>query len=176
MICIVNYNGFVDMKKILVSLLVFLLGIGCVNAQNHENRRGNNGNRPSFEQFLAEKTNFMVKEMCLNAADSTRFVALYMQLQKEKGALMHKYRNGREVFRKLHNGEELPDSLYLKIVMNDAKIQEEDARLEREYVEKFAKILTPKQLFSYMVADRKFKNSFMQRRPNARDKEKGQRE
>lgn len=160
------------MKKILVSLLVLLVGMVGANAQNQENRRGNNGNRPSFEQFMAEKTNFMVKEMNLNAADSTRFVALYMQLQKEKGALMHKYRNGREVFRKLHNGEELPDSLYLKVVLNDAKIQEEDARLEREYVEKFAKILTPKQLFSYMVADRKFKNNFMQRRPGGPKKEK----
>lgn len=160
------------MKKILVCLFFVLVGVLSLSAQNNHGRRGDNGNRPSFEQFLAEKTNFMVKEMCLNATDSTHFVTLYMQLQKEKGELMRKYRNGREVFQKLHSGEELPDSLYLKIVMNDAKIQEEDARLEREYVEKFAKILTPKQLFSYMVADRKFKNSFMQRRPNARDKGK----
>ncbi len=160
------------MKKILVFLFFVLVGVLSLSAQNNHSRRGDNGYRPSFEQFLAEKTNFMVKEMCLNATDSTHFVTLYMQLQKEKGELMRKYRNGREVFQKLHSGEELPDSLYLKIVMNDAKIQEEDARLEREYVEKFAKILTPKQLFSYMVADRKFKNSFMQRRPNARDKGK----
>ena len=161
------------MKKILVSLFFVLVGVMSLSAQNnHDRRRGDNGNRPSFEQFMAEKTNFMVKEMSLNAADSTRFVALYMQLQKEKGELMRKYRNGREVFRKLHDGEELPDSLYLKVVLNDAKIQEEDARLEREYVEKFAQILTPKQLFSYMVADRKFKNSFMQRRPGGPKKEK----
>ena len=76
---IVNYNGYVNMKKILVSLFFVLVGVLSLSAQNnHDRRRGDNGNRPSFEQFMAEKTNFMVKEMNLNAADSTRFVALYM--------------------------------------------------------------------------------------------------
>lgn len=152
------------MKKIL-SLFVLLLSCTiCLYGQNRRN--GDEEKRPSFEQFLAHKTSFMVREMQLNEADSVRFVGVYMQLQKEKGELMRKYHTGHEVFQKIKAGTEWPDSLYLRIVFNDAQLQMEDTQLERQYLDKFSKILTPKQLFMYMMADRKFKNSFMQRRPN----------
>lgn len=154
------------MKKIFLAFCLLLTTSVCLFAQGQPARgREGRGGIPSFEQFMAEKTNFMVKEMKLNAADSTRFVSIYMQLQQEKGKLMQKYRNGREVFQKMRQGEELEDSLYMRIVINDAQIQLEDAKLEREYIDKFAKVLTPKQVFSLMLAERKFKNTFMQRRP-----------
>ena len=159
------------MKRILSVLFLLLTTAFALVAQNTGNQHNPNrpngpGNMPSFEQFLADKTAFMVKEMQLNKNDSVKFVDLYMKLQQEKGTLMRKYRSDREVFRRLREGAELPDSLYLKIVFNDSQMQVEDAKLERDYLDKFSKILTPKQLFAYMLADRKFKNSFMQRRPN----------
>lgn len=134
-------------------------------ASNQEKGEEARRQRPSFEQFMAEKIRFLVQEMKLNASDSANFVVVYQQLQKEKGDLMRKYHSNREIARRIRSGETMPDSLYLKIVMSDAQLQVEDAQLEKTYLEKLSKVLTAKQLYEYQWAERKFRNSFMQR-PN----------
>ncbi|MBP5717017.1 MAG: hypothetical protein J6W69_07865 [Bacteroidales bacterium] len=159
------------MKKI---LLIFTLLLGFLaNVPAIAQERGNRGNGerqyPSFEQFMAEKIHFLVQEMKLNATDSAQFITVYQELQREKGQLMAKYRGTRDIVRKIRNGETVADSLYIKVVNIDAQVQAEDAQLELKYIEKFAKVLTPKQLFDYRQAEKKFKNNFMQRHPNRDD-------
>lgn len=152
------------MKKLLLvfTLLTGLLANAPAVAQNNG---GGDRQFPSFEQFMAEKICFLVKEMKLNAADSTKFISVYQELQREKGQLMMKYRGTRDVIRKIRRGETVADSLYIKVVNIDAQVQAEDAQLELKYIDRFAKVLTPKQLFDYRQAEKKFKNNLMQRRP-----------
>ncbi len=154
------------MKKI---MLVFglILALSANAMAQDDNRKGDGGhrNRPSFEQFMAEKIHFLVQEMKLNAADSSSFIAVYKQLQAEKGKLMQKHRGEWEIARKIRHGESVADSLYTKLTVGNAQLQVEDARLELEYLDHFAKVLTPKQLFDYQQAEKKFKNTFMQQRP-----------
>lgn len=113
----------------------------------------------SFEQFLNFKTHFMLKEMDLPAADSAKFVPLYKELQQEKGKLMRKYRGGRNANHQIQKGGQIPDSVYLKAVYQNADLQIEDAKLDRDFLNKLAKVLKPKQLYKYQEAERKFRDN-----------------
>ena len=155
------------MKKLLLSICLTLAvsasSLIFAQAPNHQfGGHGGHGGM-SFEQFMSGRIGFLVAEMKLNSEDSAKFVKLYNEMMAEKGQLMRKYRGGRELYHKLFTGQNVPDSLYTNVVMNNAKLQLEDAQLEMNYLEKFSKILTPRQLFDYQSAERKFKSTLMQR-------------
>lgn len=161
------------MKKLIITciLLFTALCFTVLFAQSRPTQHGHhNGaagsSRPSFEQFMAEKTQFMLNEMKLPAADSANFVPLYQALQREKGELLKQYSETRKVYMRMRNNEPVADSLYIKAVMSDAALQVADAQLEETYLQKFSKVLSPRQLFSYQEATKKFKNSFMSNRPH----------
>ncbi|MBO7379925.1 MAG: hypothetical protein J6U31_09300 [Bacteroidales bacterium] len=148
------------MKKSILTLCLCLMAfVGSVSFAQQQPAKVKQGGRVSFEQFLAHKTQFLLKEMQLPAEDSARFVPIYKDLQKEKGDLMRRYRKSREVGHRIRRGENVPDSLYAFAVFSDAQLQIEDAQLDKAYLEKFAKVLTPQQLYSYQEAERKFRDS-----------------
>lgn len=151
-------------------MMVLTFGLAMAQGNGQPRRDMQHGSRPSIEDFMAEKTRFMLKEMHLSAADSAKFVPLFTELQKEKADLIRKYGSGmREVSMKLRRNEAVADSMYVKIVMNEAEMQVADAMVEKKYLEMFQTILTPQQLFNYQNAARKFKSNMMnrpqQRRP-----------
>ncbi len=148
-------------------LLVSLLSLQVMAQDNRPGRQGRgNGGPQSFEQFMAARISFLVQEMKLNEADSAQFVVVYNEMNKAKGDLFRKYSGRRDVYRKLHHGEAVDNAALLQVVRNNAQLQVEDAQLEQTYLEKFAKILTPRQLFDYKEAEWKFKNNMMQRPRN----------
>lgn len=153
------------MKNLFLILCLILTGSTNTSlfAQGQNHKPGPN---LSFEQFMAGRISFLVKEMKLNEKDSVQFVKVYNEMMAEKGQLMRKYRGGRELYHKLFTGQNVPDSLYTKVVMANAKLQLEDAQLEMTYLEKFSKILTPRQLFDYQSGERKFRSDMMQRPRN----------
>ena len=150
------------MKKcLLMFCLTLMSSLGVMCYAQSQGDKSNREKRPSFEEFMAQRTHFFIQEMKLNDADSAKFVAVYQQLMKDKGDLMRKYHVGRELWHQLRNGETLADSVYIRLVQNDAKLQAEDAQLELSYVDRFAKVLTPRQLFEYRQAEKKFRSDFM---------------
>ena len=151
------------MKRI-IPVFVLLAFSALVQAQTKSPVKQQH--QAGFEKFVQEKVAFIVAEMKLPAADSVRFVPVYKELQQEKGKLFVKYSAaGRELRRwhKEHKGEAAPDSLYLRAVRSEAQLNMEDARLEQQYLSRFEKILTPRQLSDYMRAEKKFKGTFMRR-------------
>lgn len=158
-----NFRKKGSIMKKLTLILSFIICSLVAFAQQPQGQ-AKKPNRPNYEQFVQEKTNFLLRELKLSPADSTKFVPLYKEKMMAKGALMQKYRH--QHFGKM---EEITDDIYLKAVMNDVNRDLEDAQLEKDYVEQFKAILTPKQLFTYMMAERKFINQFfrpdMKRKP-----------
>ena len=155
------------MKKFLSVLLVLMAAMVSfsVYAQKPQEHKPQSGHeRQSFEQFMASKTRFLVQEMKLEAADSVRFVEVYQQLMKDKGALMHRYHQNRDVMHRIRKGEVVADSVYTRLVNDEAALQVEDAQLEQSYLERFSKVLTPRQLYDYRMAEKKFKNNFMKKK------------
>lgn len=144
------------MKHFVLAVCLMLSALTAAPALAQEGKGDSRRQKPSFEQFMADKTRFLMAEMQLPAADSAKFVPLYRQMMKAKGQLMRKYRPQRGLARRHKSGEAIPDSVYQKAVFDDITLRIEDAKLEQEYLHKFAKVLTPKQLYSYQLAEKRF--------------------
>lgn len=157
------------MKKIF-GILLGILFCTCVMAQaprnNNEHRPHPAGQRPhmSIEEFLQMKTDFIIKEMHLGAADSAKFAPIYAAQQKAKGQSMQKYHNDRQVMRKIFTGQNVTDEEYLKAIENEVQMPIEEAQSDKACVEKLKGVLTPKQIYDYLRAERKFKAEMMNRR------------
>ena len=146
------------MKRISILILVTLAAVGMAAAQQQ-----NGGKRPSFEQFLKDKTAFIVHEMRLPEKDSAAFVPLYIELQQKKGELFQRHSPASRRLRQQlkGGGSDVDGALYIEAVESEAQMNVDDALLEQEYIAKFKQVLSPRQLYDYMRAEKKFKSRFM---------------
>lgn len=143
------------MRKI---LLAIILTLACATgfAQGQGHRPGGQGHRPNFEKFTEDRISFVTRFMQLSEADSIKFVPVYKEMLKEKGELMFKYHKTR-----IRPNQQYDDATYTEVAMNEADYKIEDAKCDKKYLEKFQKILTAKQVYSYTVAERMFVGQFM---------------
>lgn len=146
------------MKKILFTLILF---IGCIMVyaqQPQRPQRPQRGQMPNFEKYLEDRISFVTGVMKLSAADSVKFVPLYKEKLKAKGELMMKSHHYR-----IMPNQQYPDSIYTNAAMAETQYKIDDAKIDMEYLKKFEKVLTPKQLFTYQQAEKMFVGSFMNR-------------
>lgn len=107
-----------------------------------------------LEQFKAEKRAYLIKEIGLTPAEEKQFFPLYEELQSKKFQLNRKVRG--EMKRIAHSTMPVSENEYAAsaAAINDLPLQE--ALLEKEYFEKFKKILSPKKMFLYKRAEALF--------------------
>lgn len=107
-----------------------------------------------LEQFKAEKRAYLIKEIGLTPAEEKQFFPLYEELQSKKFQLNRKVRE--EMKRIAHSTMPVSENEYAAsaAAINDLPLQE--ALLEKEYFEKFKKILSPKKMFLYKRAEALF--------------------
>lgn len=153
-------------RRIWLGLCLLFLVVATLPAQSSKNnaKDGRPSHRPNPERFIEDKVQFIVRQMNLPAADSLRFVPIYRQLQKEKFALMKKrMASVHDLRRRLGKSPkgEIPDSLFLKAIEDEYQYNIEDAKLESVYLEKFKAMLSPRQLYDYSRAEKRFKRNFM---------------
>lgn len=142
------------MKRYLLSLIMFLICVICF-AQTQGQRRGP-GQRPNFDKYVEDRIAFVTKVMGLAPADSSKFVPLYKNMLKEKGELMFKRPHQR-----IMPNQQYPDSVYNNAAIGEIEYKLEDAKIEKKYLEQYQKFLTPKQVFSWIQAEKLFIGSFM---------------
>lgn len=153
-------------RRIWLGFCLLFFVIAVLPAQSLKNNAKDNRppHRPNPERFIDDKVQFIVRQMNLPAADSLRFVPIYRELQKEKFALMKKRTASvHDLRRRLGKSPEgsIPDSLFLKAVEDEYQYNIEDAKLESAYLEKFRAVLSPRQLYDYLRAEKRFKRNFM---------------
>ena len=140
--------------------LILMLSCMTLMAQNPQNHQRPQRQAPNMEKYLQDRTDFVIGKMKLSPADSIKFVPIYKEKLKAKGNLMTNSRPPH-----IHPGKEYADSVYMKAVEMETNYKVEDAKIDQEYNKKFSQILTPKQLFIYMQAEKQFIGSFMHRGP-----------
>ncbi len=126
-------------------------------------RHGHEG----FKQFMDDKVAYLIKEMKLSEKEAVQFESIYRNLQKAKFELMRKYSDAFNQLRKNKRNNPnmaISDDLYLQAVESEYQLNIADAQLEQQYYEQFRKILSPKQLYEYLRAEKKFKRDFMKNR------------
>lgn len=144
------------MKRLILSILMVLI---CVIsfAQPQGQRRGPGpGQRPNFDKYVQDRIAFVTKVMGLAPADSAKFVPLYKDMLKEKGELMFKRPHQR-----ILPNQQYADSVYNNAAIGEIEYKLEDAKIEKKYLEQYQKFLTPKQVFSWIQAEKLFIGSFM---------------
>ena len=114
-----------------------------------------------LEQFKAEKRAYLIKEIGLTPAEEKQFFPLYEELQSKKFQLNRKVRG--EMKRIAHSTMPVSENEYAAsaAAINDLPLQE--ALLEKEYFEKFKKILSPKKMFLYKRAEALFAKKIIER-------------
>ena len=102
------------------------------------------------EAFFAKKNAFITAEMGLTPEEAASFIPLCNEL-----------RECRNLSKDLKHNENATDADYLKVIDECVSVNIRQAQLEKEYYEKFKKILSPKKLYRYKRAEGKFAREFM---------------
>jgi len=94
------------------------------------------------EAFLAKKNAFITAEMGLTPEEAASFIPLCNELQEK---MFEAGRECRKLSKDLKHNESATDADYLKVIDECVSVNMKQAQLEKEYYEKFKKILSPKK-------------------------------
>lgn len=143
------------MNKIFFITFVACSVVLSFNAQAQNEKQHRNFDR---EVFLAKKNAFITAEMGLTPEEAASFIPLCNELQEK---MFEAGRECRKLSRDLKHNENVTDADYLKVIDECVNVNVKQAQLEKEYYEKFKKILPPMKLYKYKRAEGKFAREFM---------------
>lgn len=110
------------------------------------------------EAFQAKRNAFITAEVGLTPEEAEVFIPLCNELQKK---MFDVGRECRKLTKELKHKESLTESDYSKVNDECIGVKLKEAALEKEYYEKFKKILSPEKLYKYRRAEYKFARNFM---------------
>ena len=149
------------MKKIFFASLLLFLAVLTVSAQEQQNKR------PHFspEEFQAKQKTYITEKAGLTPEEAEAFFPLFFELQKKKFELE---RNARKDFRK-QRGEKMTEEECRDFVYKMADTKIEIAKLEREYTDKYLKVLPPCKLRRVQHAEGMFQRDLMKKMTEKRN-------
>ncbi|MDR0756676.1 MAG: hypothetical protein LBF85_02385 [Tannerella sp.] len=127
------------------------------------------GNKARFDrqEFITKHNAFITAEVGLTGSEAVEFIPLENQM-KEK--LFETGNECRKLNREVRSRKSISNETYLKLIDCNLETRLKELQIEKEYYEKFKKILSPEKLYKYQQAEFKFMREFMgnqgdQRRP-----------
>ena len=140
------------MKQILSLIVILIISVGQLCAQ--PGRKSKPKHRTfDIENFKKQKADFIVAEANLTPSEATVFIPLMDELLQKKFELNRKVRNESRLLKKKENPSASDYDTYLELSV-ESRIQE--AVLDKEYYEKFKKILPAEKIYKYQQAETKF--------------------
>ena len=141
------------MKKILFASLLLLLTAVTASAQERTM------NKPHFspEEFQAKQKAYITEKADLTDQEAEAFFPLFFELQKKKFDFEHDARKDT----KKPRGERLSEEECRELVYKMADTRIEIAKLEREYTDKYLKVLKPCKLHKVIHAEGAFQRHLM---------------
>jgi hypothetical protein len=121
------------------------------------------------ESFLIKRKAFITSELSLTPYEVEQFIPLVEELQQQKFEAGHRCR---KLTRELRQKENPSDTEYLKAIDVCLGVGLKEAELEKEYYEKFKKILSPAKLYKYKEVEFKFAREFFK---NPKEQERARR-
>lgn len=119
------------------------------------------------EGFKQKKAEFIIKETGMTDAEAKAFIPLSNELMDKKFEINRESRTQARALRKKENKTEA-DYATLIDEMADAKIKE--AQLNKEYLQKFKKILSAQKIYKYQQAEAEFMKQMVDNRSNRKNK------
>lgn len=152
------------MKKVnffVLCLSVLFMSVLHVSAQRHDHNSHQEDRPFDRDAFIAMRNAYITEKIGLTAKEASVFIPLDNEL------LQKKFDTGREchrIERELKRKEGRTEEEYNKLLKCREEVKEKRDKLDREYLEKFKKILTAEQIVKYQSADRAFFDEFVRDR------------
>ena len=115
------------------------------------------------EAFLAKRNAYITAEVGLTPEEAEQFIPLCNELRQK---LFEVGRECRKFSKKVRRSEKVSDADYTKAIDDCLDVRIKEAQIEKEYYEKFKKILSPEKLYKYRDAEFKFARNFMRNAGN----------
>jgi hypothetical protein len=112
------------------------------------------------QAFQAKRNAYITVEAGLTPDEAATFIPLDNELKQKQ---FDAGRECRKLHRKCRTQEKLSDEACLKLIDCNIETRLKEAQLEKEYYEKFKRILSPLKLYKYQQADFRFMREFMMR-------------
>ena len=126
---------------------------------------GCNQQRLSPEEFRAKQKAFIIEKAGLNKEEAAKFFPVYFELQDKKIALNDKawglLRKGKD--------DKTTEAQYAEILKGVYDARSASDKLERDYYEKFKKILSNKKIYMVQKAEMRFHRELL-KSANRKDK------
>lgn len=113
----------------------------------------------SPEEYKSKQKEYITQKAGLTTEEADAFFPLFFELQKKKFELE---RNARKDFKKQHNGQ-MTEEECREYVYNMADIKIEIAKLEKEYTDKYLKVLPPCKILKVQFAEGSFQRDLMKK-------------
>ena len=143
--------------KFIVCLVSLLFISSYTESQNRD--RNNTRNGPGAgdrEELMAKRNTFLANRMGLKAEETAVFIPLENELQRKKIEV------GRDCFRyerELNMKKDKTDEDFKRLLRCREEVREKREKLDKEYTEKFKKVLSAEKILKYQNADREFFNN-----------------
>ncbi len=145
-----------------------LLALASVNAiaDDRDDNKGNKERERRMEELKQYKQEFLIKEVELTEKQQKEFLPLYNQMQAE---MFQVNKEAREAAAKVSKLDNPTDADYEAAYQQLLSVRQREAQIEKSYHERFAKILSKKQLFLLQRAEGRFSRHVLKhnRRPGA---------
>ncbi len=107
----------------------------------------------NIEEYEKRKMEYIKKEAGLTNSESENYFPLNSELTQKKFDLRILHQ---DKVQKLKNSNNLSDSEYKILLEDDMEVKIQEAALDKEYAEKFEKVLSPEKLYRAQLAEREF--------------------
>lgn len=149
------FFGNTCLDKIIILTFVACSAVLSFSAQAQEGKQHRHFDK---EAFLAKKNAFITAEMGLTPEEAAAFIPLCNELQEK---LFEAGRECRKWSKEVRHNQNATDADYLRVIDECVSVNMKQAELEKEYFEKFKKVLSPRKLCKYKHAESKFAREFM---------------
>jgi Spy/CpxP family protein refolding chaperone len=139
--------------KIKSLLLVLFFSVGLVSVTAQDKTKSDENRRDRIEKYKERKAEFLKKELQLTDAEAAAFIPLVNELMDKK---YEANRNARMNIRTMREKKDKTDSDYKAAIDGMLNSQIKEAELQKEYYQKFMKVLPMEKVYKYHEAEMKF--------------------
>ena len=145
------------MRKIFATLTIALTLITVATAQEHRGPREHRHFSP--EEFEAKQRSYLSEKAGLTPEEAEKFFPLYFEMKKKQFEMEHKIRKELN----FKPGKELTEEQCHKLIYEMADVKIGIAKLEKQYIEKFLKVISPCKLNRIKFAEKSFQRDLMKK-------------
>ena len=107
----------------------------------------------NLQEFEKNKQEFIIKEAGLTEEEADKFFPINNELQKKKLDLHRKHQ---EDLKLIKESKDISDAEYEQLIKENIDLKMKEAELDKEYSDKFNKLISPQKLFKAQQAERTF--------------------